>query len=336
MHAEDAPQSLGRQLAQGCALLGLLGLLTLGQARLFERLLYTDAAQYGFVLQNIDGVRNGRPVSKSWQQRFLGPALVVALDPLSHDRLRSLRWAGTLCAAAANLCLFALCRARGLPARAALTHVAWFALAHLLFTYKLEYPWDWLDILLMLGFGYGFGRGYTLARLWPLLPLGVLNHETILYAPLYQLLWAAQAPRSLARAASALGWLIACALAIYLLRAHYYLGPPDWPGQVLERPAPLLENHLHVVHNLKQWLWHDLREGREFISLSLTAAVIYLAALLRDPSQRTAAAWSLCVLASVICFGYVNETRHYLLLIAFWFAYRVGSPQRGGASHGMR
>ena len=318
------PAATGRlQLLRGCAVAGILALLTLGQARLFDRLLYVDPAQYGFVLQNVEGVRSGRPVSKSWQQRFLGPALVVVLDPLTHDRLLSLRWLGALSAAAASLCLFALCRARGAAHADALVIVLCFALAHLLFAYKLEYPRDWLDMLLMLGFGFGFARGLGLERLWPLLVPGVLNHETILYAPLFQLLSAAARPRSARRAGQALLWLVACSAAIYGLREHYYQGRPDWPGQAFETPAPLIENHLHILHNLKQWLWLDYREGRSFIALSLTCAVLVLCALLRARALRTPALWSLCVLASVVCFGYVNETRHYLLLIAFWFGHGV-------------
>jgi hypothetical protein len=320
------------QLLRAAAVSALIALLSLGQARLFDRLLFADPVQYGFVLQNIDGVRNGHPVSKSWQQRFLGPALVVSLDPLTHDRLASLRWFGGLCAAAANLCLFALCRLRGAGVARALGVVLWFALAHLLFTYKLEYPWDGIDILLLLGLGYGFGRGHTLAALWPLLLPGVLNHETILYAPLYQLLQAAQA-RSLRHAALGLGWLALCGAAIYALRAHYYVGQPDWPGQVFETPAPLLENHLHVWHNLQQWLWIDFREGRSFISLSFTCALFVSCALLARPALRVPALWTLCVLASVVCFGYVNETRHYLLLIAFWFGFSVALNGKSGASY---
>ena len=37
--------------------------------------------------------------------------------------------------------------------------------------------------------------------------------------------------------------------------------------------------------------------------------------------QRRAAAWSLIVIATILCFGYVGEMRHYLLLTAFWFTY---------------
>lgn len=313
------------------AALGVLLLLTLGEMRLFDRLLYDDASQFGFVLQNVDGVLQGRPVSKSWQQRFLAPALVVTLDHVTHDRLQSLRWFFGLCALLANWVLFGLWRARGVASAHAVLAVVCFALVRVLFTFRLEYPWDGVDILLMLGFGFGFGRGRTLAQLWPLLPLGVLNHETILYAPVYDLLAACLPPRSWRRALRALGWLVACGACIYALREHFYLGRPNWPGQEFEHATPLIENHWHVWHNLRQWFWVDLLEGRVFISASLTSVVLLLLwAALRSPAQRVAAVWSLGVLASIVCFGYVNETRHYLLLIAFWFAYAAARFERGG------
>jgi hypothetical protein len=321
----------GRALTQPWAALGILLLLTLGQMRLFDRLLYSDASQYGFVLQNVDGVLKGRPVSKSWQQRFLAPGLVVALDRVTHDRLQSLRWFMGLCCGAANRGFFALCRARGWLPGHALLAVLCFALVRLLYTFRLEYPWDGVDILLMLGFGFGFGRGYTLAQLWPLLLPGVLNHETILYAPLYELFAAAMAPRSWRRALRAGLWLIACSACIYGLRERFYLGQPNWPGQEFEHATPLLQNHLHVWHNLRQWFWLDLWEGRIFISLSLSCAVLWLCRALIRPTLRVAALWCLCVLASVVCFGYVNETRHYLLLIAFWFAYAAACFDPQGA-----
>jgi hypothetical protein len=315
----------GSSFARGVAVVWLLALLTAGEARLFERLLFVDAAEYGFVLQNVEGVLGGRPVSKSWQQRFLAPRLVTALDMLTHDRLASLRLFGAVLAFIQNLTLFAIARFHRRSYLAASTLVLCFVLVHFLYLYKLEYPWDAIDSWFMLIFGVAAGHGVALFRLWPLLVLGVFNHETILYIPLYDLLVAAQ-QRSLRRAAIACVWLLACIAAIYVLREHYYLGQPNWPGQAFERATPLMENHWHVEHNLRQWFWADFQEGRKFISLSLSTAVLSLCVCLRSRKLRSIALWSLCVLASIVCFGYVNETRHYLLLIAFWFGFLVAAP----------
>jgi hypothetical protein len=111
------------------------------------------------------------------------------------------------------------------------------------------------------------------------------------------------------------------------LRDLLYVGRPSAKNLVFERPVPVLENHLHVWHNLQQWFWFDWREGRVFIAAGVSSVVAWWFWQLRRRELRRAAIWSLAVFASIIAFGYVNETRHYLLLAAFWFGYRCPRVQ---------
>jgi hypothetical protein len=306
---------MGRRAAAWAALL----LLTLGQWRLMDRVLWDGHGGGGdeaFVLAGVDGVLAGRPVSPSWAQRLAGPAAVAGLAHLTGgDRRRALIGFTDAMVLAANLLLFALVRRRGHDEVAALTRVALFALLRALLLYRLEYPWDELDVLLFLTFGDYARRDGPAWRLWPLLLVGLFNHETILYVPLWYLL-APGRRRDFAAAGVATALL---AGAIWLVRAHCYLGRPDLPAALFEPSLPGVANHLHVAHNLDQWLVHDWREGRVFIAATFTAAVLLLAARLRRHTRSSL--WTLAVLASIVAFGYVNETRHYLLLLAFWVAY---------------
>ena len=299
----------------------LFVLLGLGEARLFERLLYADPVQFGFVLQNVDGVLHGRPVSKSWQQRWLAPLMVAGLDRATGDRLRSLQLFGSLMLWLTNIMLFAIALRRGNDALAALAFTAGFGLLHLLLLYKLEYPWDAIDIVLFLQFGWLMAHEAPAIWVLPLLLVGLFNHETVLYMPLFTLLRAAEQRRWRGALLSLLE-LAAIGGSIYWLRDHFYVGRPAMPEQWFEKSLPVVENHFHVEHNLKQWWWYDFREGRSFISLSLSAACAACAWDMIRGRDRSAALWTAIVLVSIVCFGYVNETRHYLLLIAFWCAYR--------------
>ncbi|HEY1532517.1 MAG TPA: hypothetical protein VGF76_00820 [Polyangiaceae bacterium] len=309
----------------GVVLAWVIGMLTLGEYRLFERLLFQDRGEYEFVLSGVSGVLSGRPVSQSWQHRFLSPLLVAALDSLTSDRFASLKLFCALLLGCANCLLFAILRRKGQSLPASLLGVACFGLAHLLLLYRLEYPWDDLDILLFLAFGYWAAQGRSLLWFCPLLVLGTLNHETALFVPLWYLLGPFEERRPLkAQARTLLGALAvaaAMALAIWLLREHFYLGRPLMPGQVFEEPLPVVANHWHVRHNLRQFLIEDWVSGRAFISLGLCATLLTLSRLIWLEKQVRAALWSLCVIASIIAFGYVNETRHYLMLLAFWFGY---------------
>jgi hypothetical protein len=302
-----------------------LGMLTLGEYRLFERLLFQDRPEYEFVLSGVSGVLSGHPVSQSWQHRFLSPLLVAGLDWFTGDRLASLKLFCGLLIGCANCLLFAILRRKGQSLPASLRGVACFGLGHLLLMYRLEYPWDDVDILLFLAFGYWAAQGRPLLWFCPLLVLGTLNHETALFVPFWYLLspFEERKPtKALARPLlGALAVAAAMALGIWLLREHFYLGRPVMPGQEFEQALPLVANHWHVRHNLRQFLIEDWRSGRAFISLGLLAALGALFWLIARERHTRAALWSLCVIASIIAFGYVNETRHYLMLLAFWFGY---------------
>jgi hypothetical protein len=306
------------------AVLALLALLSLGEIRLFDRLLYVDTEEFGFVLTAVDGVLTGRPVSKSWQQRVLPAALVRAIQLVARDRLAGLAWFEGALLFAANLCLFWIARRNGNDPPWALAIVAAFVLVHLLLLYKLEYPWDGIDALIFLVFGHCAARGVSLLRLWPLLAIGVFNHETILYVPLWFLLAPLDPPLTAAGrrdtwlALLVLGALIAIVLA---LRTWLYVGRPDLPAQYFEIETPGINNHLHVRHNLRQWFIEDWHNLKLFVSLCLTTTVVWLAKRLWFPGSRRLAVWTLLAIVSVVCFGYINETRHYLPLLAFYFAY---------------
>jgi len=311
--------------------LGLIGWLSLGEWRVLRQLAFQLPASLEFVLVNVQGVLVGTPVSKSWQQRFLAPGCVAALDTLTGSRLHSLMLFALLSLLAANLLLFALMRRKGASSLQSLYIVIAFGFTHLVLAYRLEYPWDALDGLLFLLFGYHASRQRALLAFTPWLLLGALNHETVLYIPAWYLLAAVDRARPFSEvkrdALTAVACLAAIGGAILYLRDRFYRGKPDLPPQSFEPSLPVIGNHQHVVHNLNQLLRVDWHAGRGFISLGFLGATGLLLWLALTRKHLTAAWWSLGVLVSIVVFGYVNETRHYLILVAFWFAYACGPAE---------
>jgi hypothetical protein len=294
--------------------LALLALLTLGEIRLFDTLLYATDEDKDFVAESVRGVTSGHPVSASWQQRELGPWLVRAIARVTDVPLALAILRGVLMAAA-NLLLFFLRRRRGDDERAALIAVAIFGFLHAIYAYRIEYPWDWIDVPIFLAFGHHAARGGRLRTLWPLLLVGTINHETVLYLPLWYLLAPVENGDRKTVLEAALVTL-AIGGAILLLRHTLYLGRPDLPERFFfEQPLPLVGNHLHLATNARRF-FTNFGNLSLFVSLSLVGALGLLA---RAP--RRAAIWTAIVIASVLAFGYLNETRHYLPLLAFWIAY---------------
>jgi hypothetical protein len=321
-----------RALAAG---LLVVALISLGEIRLRERLLYADASEMEFVRANVAGILEGSVVSTSWQHRVLAPLAVAALARLVGSELRAIELFCNLATAAASFLLFAIVRRKGGSVRQAVLAVALLGFAHLLLMYRLEYPWDGVDVLIFLGFGHWVSTdrsGRSLLPLAPLMLAGALNHETVLYIPAWFLI----DRRDRRRTVIALVTAAVLGAGILALRRLLYVGRPDFPPDWFEPPLPVLGNHLHLLHNLGQALFDDWRPrwrgSRVFIGAGLLSAIALLVGLARRGRHRTAALWSLGVLATIFCFGYVNETRHYLLLMAFWFGYgfqaQIQAPPR--------
>ncbi len=227
-----------------------------------------------------------------------------------------------------NALLWGLLRGTIHSARLALAVVAAFGLVHALTVYKLEYPWDSIDVVLFTAFGHWAVQRGSLSWLLPLLLVGVVNHETALYLPLWCALAAADPAISSERRKQELlvasaGFGLGAGL-IVLLREALYKGPANLPGRVPEASARWVENPTHLGHNLRQWLWHNWGAGRAWISLLVLLAALACAVSIVQKRHTRAAFWTLAVLGLIFVFGYANETRLYLAPLAFWFGYAIG------------
>jgi hypothetical protein len=314
----------GRARGIGAAL--LLALLSLVECQFIVGALLRKRDQVEFVLANVEGILTGNAVWKSSQHRLLGPALLRALEGLTDDPVRALGWFLGLAIFAENLLLWRILRGKQSSHGVAIAGVVAFGLVHFLSLYKLEYPWDSIDVLLFTGFGYWASQQARLGALSPLMLIGLFNHETVLYIPLWcalavtdRALPSARRQRELLLGVTA---FVACFAGILALRELLYVAPGALPRRAAESVTPWLENPFHLRHNLTQFWLKNWAAGRAWISLSLLLTLLALAALLRSARWARAALWSLLVLLTVFCFGYVNETRLYLPLIAFWFGYR--------------
>ncbi|HWA77757.1 MAG TPA: hypothetical protein VG937_35720 [Polyangiaceae bacterium] len=320
-----------RAQERGVAL--LFALLTVAEARLIVGALLRNRDQVAFVLHNASAILAGTPVWKSSQHRLLGPALLRVLEPLIRDPALALGWLLGLGILAENLLLWRLFRREGSGRAVAFASIATFGLLHFLSLYKLEYPWDSLDVLLFTGFGYWASLQARLRVLLPLVLLGLFNHETVLYVPLWCALAVTDSALSPTRRQRELLWgvigLVATIAGILLLREVLYVGPASLPAHAIDSATPWLANPLHLRHNLRQFWIENWGAGRAWISVSLLLALwVLLAAVCKRRPETRAALWSLLVLLTVFCFGYVNETRLYLPLFAFWFGYRGPSAAR--------
>ncbi len=310
-----------------------LALLSAAELRLFMRLLFEDTRQYGFVVDNLRGILAGKPAFPAFQHRLLGAGAWWLLERITGDSVLALELLTGLLLTAANFVAFEMARRRGACAKIAFKFAALLGLARLLVVYRLEYPWDGVDVLLFLSFGYLARANRTSWCLAALGAVGVLNHETVLYVPLWYALCALDRNRVASERKLALRLALTglpMLVCIWALRAALYKGRPSWANGSAEDVGSAIANPFHLGHNLRQLFVRNWESEKAVISLAFLATVAVLGVRLRDPRARTAVLWTLCVLACIVCFGYVNETRLYLAPIAFWFGYASRSVEMTG------
>lgn len=306
-----------------------LVLLTWGEVHVFDRLFFRVPDDYGFVLESVRGVLSGTPVFKSWQHRLVGPWAVQGLVMLLGDPLRALRVFLSCATLGANALLYFLTRKRGATRMETWLWLGAFGLARAVLAFRLEYPWDEIDVIVFLAVGHLASGDRPLSSFLPLCAAATLNHETVLYVPLWSALSALEEERAPSERRHTLLLATATAAVIgvttLLLRRALYIGHPTLAGATFEPLTPGIDNPSHIAHNLRQLLAADWIAGRAFIAASVLAAIAFFWSMIAARRHVTAARWSLSVIATIVAFGYVNETRHYLPLLAFWFGY--GKPR---------
>jgi hypothetical protein len=320
-------------------------LLSLGEYRLMERLLFASEYHTNFVLLNIEGVVTGHPIGRAFQNRLLGPYIVKGIAQLMSSSLFfALKLYTLLMVTVGNLLLGGLLyhHFRKMPSdrteyRAiliALTAVALFGLLRLLLLYYLEYPWDYIDALLFMLFGY-----WVVVRQpkWLLLLLfltALLNRESCLFILLWFMLesiWGTNRPSFAAKIEGGsplkrIDWrkfflagltFLGTVIIIYGIREWLFIAPT--PVEGLDLDVEQLGNNWNLAHNVNQFLLYNWRSTLLFINLALLTAVVFLALIFRR--YPVAAIWTVCWIASIFAFGFINETRLYIPLIAFWIVY---------------
>ena len=316
-------------------------LLSLGEYRLMERLLFGSEYHIDFVLLNIEGIITGYPAGRVFQNRLLGPYLVTGIAQITNSPLISaLKWYTLLMVVLENLLLGGLVYLhfqKKLDKQAiyhALTAVALFGLLRLLFLYFLEYPWDQIDILIFMLFAYWVVNRQP-RWLLPLLFLtALLNRESCLFILLWFLLEAVfgfgKDPLVIKGgshlAIRQVDWqkflltgllFLGSLVFIYGIREVLFIAPTAVAGVDLD--ADLIGNTWNLAHNGRQFLIVNWRSTLLFVNLALITAVAFLVLVFK--TYPVAAIWTGLWILSIFLFGFINETRLYLPLIAFWLVF---------------
>ena len=268
------------------------------------------------------GIAEGRPYWVAFQNRLLGPFTVIRIADAGLPRAEALKVFLALGMIGQAVLLHALFRKLG---RGAATSLAWVAVQSFLFLTFLDpawyYPWDVYDALVFTLLPYLAISGASTFGFVLLFLVALLNRESALFVGCY-LVIASLRPHpgsflpgigdrrraGLGIAAIALG-----AAFVHLVRRALFVARATDMGGV---EPPWFGNHVNLSRNLSDLLLPG--PSGEAITITLwvlgsVAWVLFAARRLARPYANLAALYVL-MMASIVLFGLVRETRMYGML----------------------
>lgn len=326
----------------------LAGVVALVQMRL---VILIFGPQYRLSVEAAQGVLRGEPHWRVYQSRLLGPWLVEAVSRL----VGSFITAHVVCmvvlfAAAGFVVLWQLRRDHGASAPMLAGYLAFVVLVVCCFQRPWLYVWDCIDLLLFALFSAFVCRGLRWPAFAALYSVAIVNREGALFIALWLILdplvrWLLDRRKTRSARldhAPLLAGIVLLAAGVALvewLRDRLLVREvgPELVGEVAGAGP---RYHLMLADNLAR-LGEAVTSPSYAMSFlvpfALLAFVVFSVAVARrDPYTRGAAAVvHLALVAAIVVFGSLFETRIYLVLVPFAVLHaRWGGSPRRAASNG--
>jgi hypothetical protein len=281
----------------------------------FWRIALALGDRYSLCVDAARGVIEGRPHWRIYQSRVLAPYAVDALAAVTRDFTLAHAVFSIGMLVIAGLLAYRIGARVGGPRRGALALVAFHALFALVVARPWLYGWDFVDAVVFLVF-----VDFVLAeRPWPwilaLAALGSLNHEVAAFIALWVTVDAALRRTSWRQALAGVACFAAILVAVELVRGALLveeLGPTLFPDAPRDIGGSF---HFAVAHNLT--LLHRMFSHVEYATFAVPAILALAIASGARLARRFPAlvAVHVLLLASLLVFGAVSETRIYIVLI---------------------
>lgn len=290
----------------------------------FKVLMQIHAAHFESLSQATYGVLEGKPHWIAYQNRLLGPFMVYLISKLGCSYLFAFKIFILLMVALQNFLLFFLLRKLHIPSRNALTLVAIYSFSFLLVQHRWFYAWDCIDAMVFTLFAYGVFQAKSIQYFVLLFCMGILNRETALFIALYIIIDAFHFEPIkyrlylVSKIKLAIGGFLILFGIIYtkVIRDYLFISRPD---NTPDTAHELIGNHILLISNLKSLFFYNLFStdiiNTVFI-LGTTGSMIHYIKLYTD-AQIKALLVYYAIVANIIFFGFINETRMYIILLPF-------------------
>lgn len=279
-------------------------------------------------------VTTGTPHWRAFQNRLLGPFAIHAVAELTGKPFSLFHNLAILCLIVVmNLTAFALVWKLTNRLDVACRYAIGFALAFFaLQPISWVFVWDFIDMPLFLLFAYGAFAGKSAVFFVPVFLVSMLNREVGLFVAFWLMLdslGAAQRRRFVPKIVDGRKLLLGAGLAIAGLvytkvvrDALFVASSLPASHDSMDNEMPIVGNHFNLRDNVLMVVDNFVRPT-VFLEVTICIAwCVFIAYLVRNrraiaERHLKVVAVMIAMLASVPVFGFINETRHYFVMLPF-------------------
>ncbi len=298
------------------------------------------------LIQNSQGIVEGKPVWRAFANRLMAPYLVHGLSLLGMSLHTAVSVFLVFAILLQNSLVYFLIRGYR-NERAALHSLLLFSVLFLAFQHHQTYIWDYLEVISFTLLAWMVFAVASNKALIVLFLVALLNREGALLIALFLMINAVEWQRD-----EASGWWRKTAInrvqimfsgGLLLFGVVFVKGTRDWlfvesaySGYGLDLQHKLLGNHFQLLVNIKDLLWDNFWTADIYNSVILLAAWGFPLLFFKryEPRHFKALLVHLAMILSVMTFGLINETRVFIALIPMLLFFYVDFclPERASNS----
>lgn len=265
--------------------------------------------------QAVYGVIEGKPHWLAYQNRLLGPYMVLAISKVGFSFYNSLKIYYWITITAEILLLFFVLRPFTATEKAAYALVALYCLAFTLYQHSWYYAWDSMDVIIFTLFSYLVLKNSKTISMVTLFLISLLNRESALFIAFYFIVQGLDVKFekknlkiniiSLKRIVLGLGMMIFGIIEIKFVRTLLFISKPNG---LYDLKHKTLGNFINLPQNFVNF---DIR-GWFFIYGSLS--VLFMIYKSFNKNQNDLFLTYIAMMIGILVFGLIDETRLYLML----------------------
>lgn len=271
------------------------------------------------------GVIEGKPHWLAYQNRLLGPYLVLGISIMGCSYASALELFSCLFIILECLVLLRLMRIIHISKKQSILYLVVFLFSFLTLQDYWFYSWDSIDLLIFTFFSFGIIERKKIHYFLFLFIIALLNRESALFIAVYLMLdaYIIDINKSIFKFSKpkqfAFGLFLLFIDLAYIKTSRYLLFVSK-PNGLPDTEHELIGNHINLLNNIKDLFFNNLFNSKIIFSIAIIFCATYFTYKIKNYSETGLKCFIMLIILilNILIFGIFNETRMHFILLPFF------------------